>query len=313
MFMINNLISIVIPCYNEAENIRSTYKTLTKEIRKYTSKYEIIFVDNGGTDKQLEIMKELYNDDTKHVKVISLSRNFGYQMSLSAGLEYSNGDAVIIIDADLQDPINLIEKFIEKWKEGYDAIYGIRVKRKGSLMLRSVYKIFYWIFKRTADIPIPLNAGEFGLMNRRVVDEIKAMPEKIRFIRGMRAWVGFKQIGIPYTRLERSKGQSKFNLFDSIVLAMDGILSFSTRILTLIAIFGFCITFFSIALFIYIFLWKFGYKGNIPGYGAIMVSISFFSGIIIFMVGVVGAFVERIFLEIKSRPKFIVKETLGLG
>lgn len=311
--MINQLVSIIIPCYNERENIKRTYETLTREIRNYTSKYELIFVDNGGIDGQLNIMKGIYADDPKHVRVISLSRNFGYQISVSAGLEYAKGDAVVIIDADLQDPINLIGKFIDKWQEGFDVVYGVRVKRRGSIMLKIIYKLFYWIFRKTADIAIPLNAGEFGLMSRRVVDEIKAMPEKIRFIRGMRAWVGFKQVGIPYTRLERIKGESKFNFLDSIGLAMDGILSFSTRILTFIAIFGFVVAFFSMVLFMYILIWRFWQGGGIPGYATLMVSLSFFSGTIIFMIGLVGIFVERIFVEVKSRPKFIVQETLGVG
>lgn len=311
--MINKLISIIIPCYNERDNIKRTYNTVKEEIKKHTSRYEVLFVDNGGSDGQLELMKELYQKDPTHIRVVSLSRNFGYQMSMSAGLEYAKGDAVILIDADLQDPVSLIGKFIEKWKEGFDVVYGVRVKRKGPVILKGMYRLFYWIFKKTSDVKMPLNASEFSLMSRRVVDEIRNMPEKIRFIRGMRAWVGFKQAGIPYTRLERSKGKSKFNLLNSVGLAMDGILSFSTRILTFVTLFGFCITLFSIVLFIYILLWKFVYGGGIPGYAAIMVSISFFSGITIFMMGLVGAFIERIFVEVKSRPKFIVQETLGIN
>ncbi|MDY6844295.1 MAG: glycosyltransferase family 2 protein, partial [Thermodesulfobacteriota bacterium] len=239
-------ISIIVPCYNERENILTTYEALSNVIDSIKLTCEVIFVDNGGNDGQLEIMKQLHEKYPTTVRVISLSRNFGYQMSISAGLEFATGDAVIVIDADLQDPPELIREFIGKWNEGFDVVYGVRVKRQGSFILRFFYKMFYWIFNKTADIPIPLNSGEFALMNRKVVNEIKAMPEKIRFLRGLRAWTGFRQIGVPYKRLQRAEGKSKFRIFDNIVLALDGILSFSTRILTFASIIGFFITLLSV-------------------------------------------------------------------
>ena len=304
-------LSIVVPCYNERNNILTTYEALSAVMKSIEAKFEVIFVDNGGTDGQLEIMKQLYEKHPDTVKVVSLSRNFGYQMSISAGLEFATGDAVIIVDADLQDPPELIKEFVEKWNEGFDVVYGVRVKRQGSFILRSFYKMFYWVFNKTADIPIPLNSGEFALMSRRVVDEIKAMPEKIRFVRGLRAWTGFRQIGIPYKRLRRAEGKSKFSIFDNLVLALDGILSFSTRILTFVSIIGFSMTLLSVILLVYIVLGKFFSGIFVPGYAAIMVTISFFSGVIIMMLGIIGACVERIFLEVKGRPKFIVRETWG--
>ena len=306
-------ISIVVPCYNEKDNISTTCEALINVMESINLKHEVIFVDNGGTDGQLETMKQLYEKHPDTVKVVSLSRNFGYQMSISAGLEFATGDAVIITDADLQDPPELIKEFIEKWKEGYDVVYGVRVKRQGSFVLRFFYKMFYLIFNKTADIPIPLNSGEFSLMSRRVVEEIKSMPEKIRFIRGLRAWAGFKQVGIPYKRLRRAEGKSKFSIFDNFVLALDGILSFSTRILTFVSIIGFSMTLLSVILLVYIVLGKFFSDIFVPGYAAIMVTISFFSGVIIMMLGIIGACVERIFLEVKNRPKFIVSETWGTG
>lgn len=306
-------ISIVVPCYNESKNINSTYDELSKVMRAAGANFEIIFVDNGGTDGQLDIMKQLHLKYPDTVKVVSLSRNFGYQMSISSGLEHTSGDAVIIIDADLQDPPEMIHKFIKKWDEGYDVVYGIRVKRQGPFIMRIFYRIFYWIFNITADIPIPRNSGEFSIISRRVVDEIIAMPEKIRFVRGLRAWAGFKQIGIPYKRLAREKGDTKFKMFDNFVLALDGILSFSTRILSFAAVIGFFITLLSFILLIYIILGKFFTDVFVPGYAATMVTISFFSGVIIAMLGLIGASVERVFLEVKNRPKFIVQETWGLN
>ena len=257
-------------------------------------------------------MKTIYEKDKKHVKVISLSRNFGYQISMSAGLEYVESDAVILIDADLQDPPSMIKDFIEKWKKGYDVVYGIREKREGSIIRNFFYRFFYMILNKTSDIEIPRNVGEFGLMSKKVVDQLKLMPENIRFIRGMRSWVGYKQIGIPYSRLERKKGNSKFRFFDNLTLGMDGILSFSTRILTFSSMLGLFTIFISFVIIIYIVTWKLFSGDLIPGYAAIMVTISFFSGIIIFMLGIAGAFIERIFLEVKSRPKFIVKELWGI-
>jgi polyisoprenyl-phosphate glycosyltransferase len=304
-------ITIVIPCYNEAENISNTFDILSKEIKYHTDEYEIIFVDNGGDDGQLDIMVSVYEQAQNHVKIISLSRNFGYQMSMSAGLEYASGDAVIFFDADLQDPPFMIKNFIDKWKEGYDVVYGIRENRKAPYLLKFLYRIFYRVFKITSDINVPLDASEFGLMSKEVVNKIKQLPERVRFIRGLRAWVGFNQIGIKYNREERKKGKTKFKFFDSMVMAMDGILSFSTRILTLTTLLGVLTTIVSILLLIYILIWKLTSGEAIPGYTATIVTISFFSGIIIFMLGISGAFIERIFLEVKSRPKFIVKETWG--
>jgi len=305
-------ISLVVPCYNERNNIPITHETLSGVMESTQNEYEIIFVDNGGTDGQVEVMKELHDKHRSTVKVVSLSRNFGYQMSISAGLDFAVGDAVIIIDADLQDPPDMILQFIEKWNEGFDVVYGVRTKRQGSFLLRIFYKAFYWVFNRTADITIPQYSGEFSLMSRRVVDEIKAMPEKIRFVRGLRAWAGFEQVGIEYTRLKREIGKSKFSFFDNFVLALDGILSFSTRILTLVSVVGFTIALISVLLLVYIILGKFLTEIFVPGYAALMVTISFFSGVIIIMLGLIGASIERIFLEVKNRPKFIVKETWGI-
>ncbi len=305
-------ISIIVPCYNEEENIHSTYERLSGFMNSLKMEYEILFVDNGGTDGQLNEMQSIFEKDSKHVRIVSLSRNFGYQMSLSAGLEYAVGEAVVMIDADLQDPPELIEEFIKKWREGYDVVYGIRSKRKGSFLFRAFYKLFYFFMRKTADIEIPRDSGEFGLMSKKVVEKLKGLPERVRLIRGLRAWIGYKQTGIPYTRMERDKGKTKFRFFDNISLALDGIFSFSTKILSMMAVFGFIITLISFSLLVYILIWRFLSPEQIPGYAAIMVAISFFSGIIVFMLGLIGALVERIFVEVKGRPKFIVNETMGI-
>jgi polyisoprenyl-phosphate glycosyltransferase len=305
-------ISIVVPCYNEEKVISDTFMSMYTLLSTINLSYEIIFVDNGGTDGQLDLMKNLHNNHPDIIKVISLSRNFGYQMSMSAGLKYSSGDAVIFIDADLQDPPELIKEFINKWESGWDVVYGIREKREGPILLRIFYRLFYWFMNKSSDINIPRNVGEFGLINRKVADKILEMPERVRFIRGLRSWVGFKQTGIPYSRAKRLTGKTKFNFLGNITLALDGILSFSTRILTYTAFFGFFIFLISLFLICYIVAWKFSTNNLIPGYAATMVAISFFSGIIIMMLGIAGSIIERIFMEVKSRPHFIVKETYGI-
>ena len=306
-------ISVVVPCYNERENVESTCRKLIDTLHIIDSTFEIILVDNGGTDGQLEVMKKVHLENVEQVKVVSLSRNFGYQISMSAGIEYASGDAIIIIDADLQDPPSMILEFIDKWKDGYDVVFGVREKREGSWLLKMFYKMFYKILRGTSDVDIPLYASEFGLMSRRVADHVINMPEKIRFIRGLRAWVGYKQIGIPYTRGKRTKGHSKFGLFGNVSLGIDAILSFSTRLLTFASLIGLATTVVSTFLIIYILLLKAVKDVETPGYAAIMVSIAFFSGIIILMLGISGAFIERIFLEVKSRPHYLVKETFGIA
>ena len=305
-------ISIVVPCYNEEKVISDTFMSLYTLLSTINLSYEIIFVDNGGTDGQLDLMKNLHNKHPDIIKVISLSRNFGYQMSMSAGLKYSSGDAVIFIDADLQDPPELLKEFINKWESGWDVVYGIREKREGPILLRIFYRLFYWFMNKSSDINIPRDVGEFGLIDKKVADKILEMPERVRFIRGLRSWVGFKQTGVPYSRAKRLKGKTKFNFLGNITLALDGILSFSTRILTYTAFFGFFIFLISLFLICYIVAWKFSTNNPIPGYAATMVTIAFFSGIIIMMLGIAGSIIERIFMEVKSRPHFIVKETYGI-
>tara|TARA_B100000579_G_C22843396_1_gene862921 strand:+ start:2581 stop:3534 length:954 start_codon:yes stop_codon:yes gene_type:complete len=310
----DKLLSVVLPCLNESENINSTYETISVILKDLGINYEIIFVDNGGTDDQLDLMKILYSKDPDHVKIISLSRNFGYQMSLSAGLEYSNGDAVILIDADLQDPPSMIKDFLDEWSKGYQVVYGVRKKRIGGHWFqRFFYKIFYRVFNITSDVHIPHDAGEFGLMDRKVINHIKSMPERVRFIRGLRAWVGYKSKGIEYTRLDREKGSSFATSLNWAPFALDGILSFTTKILSYAFLFSMVIFMLALAFIFYTIWWYFEYKdGLMAGISSLLVLTAFFNGIIIFMLGLVGAFVERIFLEVKERPRFIVQETIGL-
>ena len=203
-------ISIVIPSYNESENINELYKRITEVIKKINvKKYEIIFVENGSKDNSLELLKKI-NSENKSVKIISLSRNFGYQSAIAVGLKYSENDYVCVMDGDLQDPPEMILKFIDKMKEGYDVVYGIRSKRKTSFFKKIFYNLFYEIYSKLSEIDVPKKAGDFCLMSKKVVKNLNSLSEKNLFIRGLRSWVGFKQIGVEYERDERYLGKTNF-------------------------------------------------------------------------------------------------------
>ena len=217
--------SIVIPVFNEKEILSELYKRLTSVMNGLGEPYEIIFVNDGSNDGSLELMKTLHLQDNR-VKIINFSRNFGHQIAISAGLDHSSGEAVVIMDADLQDPPEVIPQFAEKWKEGFDVVYGIR-RRRGNLFKRVSYKIFYRILSRISNIPIPEESGDFSLLNRRVVEAIKSAKERNRFVRGIRSWVGFNQIGVEYERPVRMGGEPKYTLIKLIKLALDSFFAFS--------------------------------------------------------------------------------------
>ena len=306
-------LSIVIPCYNESENIENSFQTLKKITAKITPNYEIIFVDNGGTDNQLELMKKIYQKNKNHVKIISLSRNFGYQISMTAGIENAKGDAIILIDADLQDPAEMINDFVKKWKEGYDVVYGIRKKRQGTFINRILYKLFYKILAFTSDIFIPRDAGEFGLISKKIAEKINQMPENIRFIRGLRAWVGFKQCGIPYERGNRKKGKSNFNFFFKLYFSLRWyFIFFNQSFIVFLNCWSICFIFiyntYNLRFTCKVCLFNF----NTWLYASIIIVISFFSGFNIVTLGLMGAVLERILIEVKDRPKYLIRESFGL-
>jgi dolichol-phosphate mannosyltransferase len=236
-------ISIVIPSYNESQNISEVYRRTNEVIKKLDiKKYEIIFVENGSKDNSLALLKKI-NSENKSVKVISLSRNFGYQSAIAVGLKYSENDYICVMDGDLQDPPEIILKFIDKIKEGYDVVYGIRSKRKTSFLKKIFYNLFYEIYSKLSEIDVPKKAGDFCLMNRKVVKNLNSLNEKNLFIRGLRSWVGFKQTGIEYERDERFLGKTNFSFFGATALALDGFVSFSLIPLRFIIITGIIISF----------------------------------------------------------------------
>lgn len=306
----NKLVSFVVPSFNEELNIREVYKALTSVIAKTSYRYEIIYIDNGSTDGSFDIYKELANKDD-NVRAITYSRNFGYQMALKGGIDNAKGDCVVCIDGDLQDPPELILGFLQKWEEGFDVVYGIRKKRKGSQLMAFTYKLYYKIANSLSDISLPPDASEFALIDRKIAAILKALPEMNLYLRGLRYWCGFKQTGIEYTRNDRERGKTKFNFARNLELALDGITGFSNKPLKMLLYMGLICIFISLLLMIYTIVIRLFYL-NIasPGWASILIAVVFFGGVQLFSLGIMGQYIGRIFTEVKQRPKYIINEII---
>jgi len=303
-------LSIVIPVFNEAETIETICSRVASVLSHITDDYEVIFVNDGSTDSSLQLLVTVAARD-KRFRVINLSRNFGHQTAITAGLQYASGAAVIIMDGDLQDPPELIPSFLEKWKEGFEIVYAVRAKRKEGLLKRVLYKSFYLALRTLAHIDIPLDSGDFGLINRRVLDIINKMPECNRFIRGLRSWVGFRQTGVPYDRDARFSGAPKYSFSKLFKLALDGLVSFSTIPLRLATAMGFIISGLSF-LGILIYIYRFFTTPRVPGFTTLIIIVLFIGGVQLITVGILGEYIGRIYDETKQRPLFIVRETINI-
>lgn len=309
--MINKKISVVVPCRNEEQNILPMYERLTETLQKITSDYEIIYTDNASTDNSEKVFRDLTSKDSR-VEVIFFSRNFGTSdHGYTAGTELATGDAVVWIDGDIQDPPEMIKDFVDKWQQGYDVVYGIRKKREGSLLLRAGYKLFYRLLKKMSYLDVPKDAGDFGLMDRKVVNAINLMPERDRFVRGLRAWAGFKQTGIEYVRSERKAGKTKVNFWRLIWAAKKGIFSFSYTPLEIISYLSVVVTFLSILGIICYFLSYFLYPGRPQGITTVLIITLFLGSIQLLALSVIGEYLGRIFEEVKQRPKYLIREILN--
>lgn len=242
---------------------------------------------------------------------LRLSRNFGHQIAVRAGLHHVRGDAVGVIDADLQDPLSALVEMFQKWREGYDVVYGVRQNRKESFILKASYALFYRLLKKVAQIEIPLDAGDFSVMDRRVVDLLKSLPEQAPFIRGLRSWVGFRQIGVPYDRAGRAAGESKYSVWRLIELAIQGFVSFSTVPLRLAVWLGLITSGFGFALAVWALVAALAYRQTPPGWASLAVIFLFFGGIQLIMLGILGEYIGRIFDQVKNRPLFIVDRSVG--
>jgi polyisoprenyl-phosphate glycosyltransferase len=300
-------LSVVIPIFNEEENISVLYSRLTTVLEKTHVDYEIIFVDDGSRDNSLSQVQDLSAED-RHVVVVELARNFGHQVAITAGLDHSQGEAVIVMDGDLQDPPEVVPEFIAKWREGYDVVYGIRERRKERWLKRAAYAGFYRLLRRVASIEIPLDSGDFCIMDRRVVDLLRSMPERNRFIRGIRSWVGLNQAGLPIERHARIAGKPKYTFRRLILLALDGLVSFSYLPLRIITISGFSISLLSIFTAIFYAVKRLMTGLGPPGFATLVVAVFFLAGVQLITMGVIGEYVGRIFEEVKQRPLYVVRK-----
>lgn len=303
-------ISIIIPCYNEEENILPMHKRLTHALRKTKYEYEIIFVNNGSTDNSADIFYRLAKQDKK-VIILSLSRNFyKSQGAYTAGIDFASGDAAILIDGDLQDPPEKIPDLLKKWEEGYDIVYGVRVKRKESIFRKVGYKLFYRIFRWLSYIDIPVDAGDFSLIDKKIINVFKIMPEKNRYIRGLRAWVGFKSTGVPYTREERYKGFSTNSFIDNVKWALLAIFSFSYAPLGIISWLAIItVVLAACAIVVYTALY-FIYPLAPRGFQTLLLITLFLGSIQLICFSIIAQYLGIIFEEIKGRPKYIIEKII---
>lgn len=303
-------INIVIPLYNESSVFNILIDRIINVVESSSHKISVILVDDGSKDNTPELMQSLSLQDDRFVSVL-LSRNFGHQYALSAGLSYVDAsDAIFVLDGDLQDPPELLEKFYAYIQQGYDVVYAVREKRKENLIKKLAYSSFYRFLKKISYIDFPLDSGDFSMISRRVVDHMNNMPEESRFLRGMRSWIGFKQIGVPYERQEREAGQSKYTFKKLLSLALNGIFNFSEYPIKFVANMGIFTISISIIYFI-ITLIKRYFFGTVPeGFTALVFLITFFGGMQLVAIGIIGEYVLRIFFQVKNRPLFIVKEVV---
>ncbi|HEX4265688.1 MAG TPA: glycosyltransferase family 2 protein [Verrucomicrobiae bacterium] len=311
-------VSIIIPCFNEEAVLPELFVRLDKAAAGWNLDYEILCVDDGSRDRTWELLKTQNRKDPRW-RCVSFARNFGHQTAVSAGLFYAKGDAVVVIDADLQDPPEQLIRFFEKWREGFQVVYAVRQKRKENAAKRFCYWAFYRLMARMTPFHVPLDAGDFCLMDRCVVDIINQMPERNRFVRGMRAWTGFQQIGIPYERDARAAGEPKYTVGKLLHLAWDGVSSFSSAPLRLATYLGFWVSGFAFLGVIFTFIQKMfanqftriGLAPN-PGFPTIVISVLFLGGVQLICLGILGEYVGRIYDELKRRPLWVVRETAGV-
>lgn len=307
-------LSVVIPCYNEEAVIQETHRRLMSALGEASdAELEVVYVDDGSRDGTAALLAEIQSGDPR-VRVVFLSRNFGHQIALTAGLEHASGDAVAVIDADLQDPPEVILEMLALWRQGYEVIYGRRTVREGETgFKRWSAALFYRLLNRLSDVPIPLDTGDFRLMDRKVVAALLQMPERDRFIRGMVSWVGFRQIALPYRRAPRFAGETKYPLVKMLRFALDGISSFSVRPLKLATWMGFLASGVALAGIIYALFLRLFTSNWVTGWTLLFIAVMFLGGVQLISLGIVGEYVGRIYGEVKRRPLYLVRERRGFG
>ena len=304
-------LSVVIACHGDAPAVPHMHRRLLEAFEEARVEGEIIFVNDGSPDNAAEVLAELAERDER-VTVVTHSRAFGSQAAFSSGMALATGDAVVLADGDLQDPPELIPAFVERWREGYDVVYGERIKREASRFLAASYKLFYRLFRRTSYVEVPLDAGDFGLIDRRVVDVLNDLPERHRFIRGLRAWAGFRQVGVPYERPERMFGRSTNNLRKNFGWARRAIISFSYAPLDLITGIGLITVGLAFLMGIVALILKiiFPDVAN-PGITTLLLAILFLGGVQLLSISIIGSYLAHIYEEVKGRPTYVIAEVLN--
>ncbi|HEV2420434.1 MAG TPA: glycosyltransferase family 2 protein [Candidatus Acidoferrales bacterium] len=305
-------LSVVVPCLNEQEVICDTHRRLTAVLEQASLAFEVIYVDDGSADETADLLREIQIHDPR-VRIVRFSRNFGHQIAITAGLEHASGDAVAIIDADLQDPPEVILEFFRKWMDGYDVVYGVRSERDGETAFKLwTAKAFYRVIGKLSDTPIPLDTGDFRLMDRRVVEALLSMPERDRFVRGMVSWLGFSQFAVPYRRAARAAGATKFSLFKMLRFAADGIVSFSISPLRVATWIGFAASGLAVMGIVLALVEQwFGVTGLVKGWTSTFIAVLFMGGVQLICLGIIGEYVGRVYGESKRRPLYVVREKAG--
>ncbi|MBD2142886.1 glycosyltransferase family 2 protein [Anabaena sp. FACHB-1250] len=305
--------SLVIPIYNESENITEMYRRLHHVMAQLDGEAELILIDDGSRDRSLSMMRELHHSDNR-VHYLSLARNFGHQIAVTAGLNFVQGKCIIVMDADLQDPPELILTMIDKWHQGYQVVYAQRTSRQQETWLKRLTAyLFYRILRRLAKVDIPEDTGDFCLMDRQVVNILNSMPERNRYIRGLRAWVGFRQTSVLFERDPRFAGTVKYTFGKSWALAIDGIISFSTVPLRLATYIGILSAFIALFMILLVLYWRLSEPFSpIIGYTLITISMFFLGSVQLICIGILGEYIGRIYEEVKGRPLYTLKETGGL-
>lgn len=298
-------ISCIVPVFNEEAVVQHFIKKLLASLVGLTNRFEIIVVDDGSRDQTLAKLLEI---ESVHLKILGLSRNFGKETALTAGLEHSTGDVCVLLDADFQHPIEVLDAFLENWANGYDMVYGMRSNRESeSYLKRNFARLFYWIMQKITKMDLPNNAGDFRLMDRKVVESLKQFPERTRFMKGLYEWVGFKKIGVPFDVQDRAAGQSSWRFTKLTELAITGITSFSDVPLRVWGVVGFIVSLISLIYAIYIVTVTLIFGADLPGFPTLVVAIMFLGGVQLLSIGILGEYIARIFTEVKQRPKYLVQ------
>lgn len=304
-------LSVIVPCYNEEAVIAETHRRLSAVLAALPNvNYEIIYVNDGSRDRTAELLTALQTTD-EHIRVVLLARNFGHQMAVTAGLEHATGDAIVIIDADLQDPPEVIAEMLAQWREGYEVVYGVRTDRAGETRFKLfTAKIFYRLINALSNIAMPLDVGDFRLIDRKVADALRQMPERDRFLRGMVSWVGFRQCGVFYRRAARFAGETKYPFFKMLRFATDAVLSFSFTPLRLAIYTGFAALATAFGGIIYA-VYKYYVNDVVRGWASLFVALLLMSGVQLITIGIIGEYIGRIYGEVKQRPLYLVQTRLG--